>query len=558
MSKNVVEISNLTVSASGHARKPLVQGLSLSIAAGECVGLVGESGSGKSVTSRTLIGLTDESLSVSADRFSLFGNDFLQASERQWRDIRGRRIGYVLQDALGSLDPLKPIASEVREALDAHRIGPRSRRHALALRALENAGFPEPELRARQRSFELSGGLRQRALIASAIVASPELLIADEPTTALDVTVQATILALLADLKRSGMAALLVSHDLAVVSQLAEHILVMREGVVVESGPTAEVLASPRHEYTRMLLSALPANAPRGSRLSSQPRPSLAGFRLTDGAKTTRSDTDIVLSVEDVSKSFALPDGSRSEVVRNVSFELRRGDTLGLVGGSGSGKSTTAKLCMGLSAPDRGDIRLFGNSWSGLSEDRRTPLRRDVQLISQDPLGAFDPRYDVWQLLREALVIGGLEKDAQRRRAEELLEAVGLPHATLDRMPRQLSGGQRQRVAIARALATSPKILICDEPVSALDVSVQAQVLDLLGDLQRELGLSVLFISHDLGVVRHFCRKVMIMHQGEIVEQGEAEATFAHPIHPYTRRLVASIPVLKTTAAPTQPTAVFA
>lgn len=547
MNNRVVDIENLQVSVKGKTKtERIVHGLSLFIEAGECVGLVGESGSGKSVTSRTLLGLTDAALAVNADRFSLFDEDYLNATEKQWQSIRGRRIGYVLQDALGSLDPLKPISSEVRETLDAHRLGSKAQRQQQVLAALHDVGFPDAALRAQQRSFELSGGLRQRALIASAIVASPQLLIADEPTTALDVTVQATVLQLLQELKQSGMAMLLVSHDLGVVSTLADRIMVMHNGQVVESGKTADVLNNPSHEYTKMLLAALPAQAKRGTRIGVQQPSRLSWAQPRDAhddGVISLSDVAPVLVVDRVSKSFALPDRSKALVVSDISFSLEQGDVLGLVGSSGSGKSTTAKLCMGLTTPDTGTIRLFNKPWSVLPEHQKTGLRRDVQLISQDPLGAFDPRFSTWQLLQEALIIGGVSDDRQQHiRAVELLDAVGMASDNLQKMPRQLSGGQRQRVAIARALATNPKLLICDEPVSALDVSIQAQVLDLLTDLQSQLGLSVLFISHDLSVVRHFCNKVMVMHEGEIIERGEAELMFDTPRHAYTQTLLASIP----------------
>lgn len=550
--KPVVTVENLRISARVQSGvRNIVSGISFKIMAGECVGLVGESGSGKSVTSRSLLGLNDGNLNVSADRLEILGEDYRDAPEKQWRRLRGLRVGYVLQDALGSLDPLKRIRAEVRETLDAHGIGSRKMRDEQVLRTLEKVGFPEPAMRAQQRSFELSGGLRQRALIASSIVAQPDLLIADEPTTALDVTVQAKILELLAELKQSGMAMLLVSHDLGVVSQLAEQIVVMRRGEVVESGSTQDVLSHPRHEYTKMLLAAMPANATPGTRLSKQKNEKGGPVAIIRTA-SQRAETadinaapDIVLSVKNVSKHYVFPDGKHKPVVKDVTFGLKKGSVLGLVGGSGSGKSTVARLCMGLSRPDAGDVRLFGRNWSNVPEKERTIHRPDIQLISQDPLGAFDPRFDVWQLLNEALAVGGLrEKVAQKSRAIELLDAVGLASSVLFSRPARLSGGQRQRIAIARALATQPRILVCDEPVSALDVSVQAQVLDLLNELQRELGLSMLFISHDLSVVRYFCKDMLVMQNGEIVERGVTEQLFSAPRHPYTQALIRSIPRL--------------
>ncbi|MBJ6134364.1 ABC transporter ATP-binding protein [Ochrobactrum sp. Q0168] len=549
--KPIVAVENLRISARVQSGvRNIVSGISFKILAGECVGLVGESGSGKSVTSRSLLGLNDSNLDVSADRLEILGEDYRGASEKQWRRLRGLRVGYVLQDALGSLDPLKRIHAEVRETLDTHGIGSRKMRGEQVLSTLERVGFPEPAMRARQRSFELSGGLRQRALIASSIVAAPDLLIADEPTTALDVTVQAKILELLAELKQSGMAMLLVSHDLGVVSQLAERIVVMRRGEVVESGSTRDVLSNPRHDYTKMLLAAMPVNATPGTRLSKQNNEKREpAIVRTASQRAERADInaipDIVLSVKNVSKNYVFPDGNHKPVVKDVTFSLKKGSVLGLVGGSGSGKSTVARLCMGLSRPDAGEVRLFGRNWSDVAEKERTIHRPDIQLISQDPLGAFDPRFDVWQLLSEALAVGGLrEKAAQKSRAIELLDAVGLASSVFFSQPARLSGGQRQRIAIARALATQPRILVCDEPVSALDVSVQAQVLDLLNELQRELGLSMLFISHDLSVVRYFCHDMLVMQNGEIVERGETEQLFCTPRHPYTQALISSIPRL--------------
>ncbi len=531
----LASIEGLTISL-GQTR--LVQNISFTIRRGQCVGLVGESGSGKSLTSRALIGLNEAVLVQSARRFELFGEDRRTAREADWRLLRGTRVGYVLQDALGAFDPLKDVFTEVRETLDAHRQGDRTSRRAMVLDALTKVGFPEPEMRSRQRSWELSGGLRQRALIASAIVAAPDLLIADEPTTALDVNIQARIVQLLAGLKSDGMGLLFVSHDLAVVSSIADYVVVMHEGRVVEQGPTAEVLGDPKDDYTRMLIAAMPARAPRGSRLSSVELPPVSRFV----SNRTETSTDVALSARDLGKSYVYPDGSRVRVVSDVSFDLRRGEILGLVGGSGSGKSTVVKICMGLVDPDEGDVALFGQPWTRLPERARTPLRPRIQLISQDPLGAFDPRWTVRRLLHEALEIGAVPLRERDGQAEQLLHSVGLKPELLDRLPRKMSGGQRQRVAIARALATRPDVLVCDEPVSALDVSVQAQILDLLSHIQREIGLSILFISHDLGVVRHLCQRVMVMQKGEIVEQGEVEQVFAQPRHDYTRDLLASIP----------------
>ena len=351
--------------------------------------------------------------------------------------------------------------------------------------------------------------------------------------------IQARIIDLLQELKQTGMGLLFVSHDLAVVSTVADHVVVMNEGRAVEQGPTAQVLEDPAHSYTRMLIAAMPSRAPVGARLSSVDLPPGSAFR----SSRVRSEGDApALAARGLHKSYSLPDGSRVGAVLDVSFDLARGEILGLVGGSGSGKSTIVKLCMALTEADEGEITLFGQPWTRLPEKERTARRPRIQLIAQDPLGAFDPRFTVRRLLSEALAIGGVparEHDAEARR---LLAAVGLRDELIDRLPRDMSGGQRQRVAIARALATRPEVLVCDEPVSALDVSVQAQILDLLSHIHRETGLSILFISHDLSVVRHLCDRVMVMHRGEIVEEGTAEDIFSNVRHPYTRELIAAIP----------------
>lgn len=539
----IVDVEGLSIALNAGGQ-PLISDISFTVSRGECVGLVGESGSGKSLTSRALLGLNDSVLKQSAKRLRLFGRDYSAASETEWRRLRGIDVGYVLQDALGAFDPLRSVFSEIRETLDAHGVGTRAERGAAVLETLERVGFPDPALRSRQQSHQLSGGLRQRALIASAIVAAPGLVIADEPTTALDVNIQARIIALLAKLKQDGIGLLFVSHDLAVVSSIADRVLVMNAGRVVESGTTTEVLDNPQHEYTRMLIRAMPSNVPRGGRLSQVEMPPSSVLASMYRTETSQAGDAPALSVERLDKSYTYPDESRVKVVSNVSFELRKGEILGLVGGSGSGKSTVAKIAMGLTEADDGKVRLFGKPWSGLKERERTGLRRHIQMISQDPLAAFDPRYTVRQLLFEALEIANVPKAGREAQARQALVAVGLAPELLDRLPRKMSGGQRQRVAIARALATRPDVLICDEPVSALDVSVQAQILDLLSHIHQEIGLSVLFISHDLSVVRHFCERVLVMHKGEIVEQGEVETIFASASHPYTRDLLTSIPVM--------------
>ncbi|MEV5684845.1 ABC transporter ATP-binding protein [Streptomyces sp. NPDC052164] len=558
-------VRGLTVAfGHGRRRRTVVHDVSLTLAPGECLALVGESGSGKSVTARALIGLAGPESAVRSEGLQVDGRDATGFREREWRTVRGRVVGLVSQDALSALDPLRRVGAEVAEPLLVHRLARRGEVAERVTGLLRDAGVPEPELRARQYPHQLSGGLRQRALIASATAGGPRVLIADEPTTALDVTVQARVLELLRELKESGTALLLISHDLAVVAQLADRIAVMTQGRVVETGPTGQVLGAPRHPYTRTLISSVPAldavpaqGRPQGARSEDAP---LTG---AEDAPPPRSDAGdaapppapgagaVLLSARGLVKRYRSPDGGVRTAVRDLDFTLAHGETLGVVGESGSGKSTLAAMVMGLLAPDAGEVRLDGGPWSALDERRRRPLRRGVQLVHQDPLGSFDPRFTVRRLLDEALSVAGPARGARRReRAAELLEQVGLDTAVLERRPARLSGGQRQRVAIARALATSPRLLVCDEPVSALDVTVQAQVLELLASLRAAYGLAMLFISHDLAVVRQVSDRVLVMRDGDIVEQGPVAEVLGTPRHPYTRQLLAAVPRLPAAPRP--------
>ncbi|MDC9834917.1 MULTISPECIES: dipeptide ABC transporter ATP-binding protein [Rhizobium] len=519
-----------------------VSDLSLRIAPGEILALVGESGSGKSVTARALVGLAGPHAHVQARKMVLAGHDgrpldLLRQSQRAWREIRGREIGFVLQDALVSLDPLRTVGREIAEPLLAHRLAARSQVAARVSELLTRVGIADPELRAAQYPHELSGGLRQRALIASALAGEPRLLIADEPTTALDATVQQQVLSVFKGLARAGFGVLLITHDLAVAAQLADRVAVMQNGRVVESGLAQDVLSAPQHAYTRRLLAAVPTGATRGRRLSAPDAAPAYGRAPVDG--------EPLLQVRNVSVSFRRPDGSLLEAVSDVSLQIGRGETLGIVGESGSGKTTLGKIALALRSPNSGDVLFDGGPWSTLTEAARRPVRAGLQTISQDPLSSFDPRFTVERIIEQPLRLGGsLDKAARRRRVAELIEMVGLAPELLARRPTALSGGQRQRVSIAQALAAEPKLLICDEPVSALDVTTQAQVLDLLADLQQRLGLSMVFISHDLGVVQHMSHRIAVMKDGVIVESGSVEQVFDRPQHPYTRSLIASVPNL--------------
>jgi peptide/nickel transport system ATP-binding protein len=591
----LVEIAGLNIGfrhANGGA--PLVRDVDLTLHAGECVALVGESGSGKSLTARSLLGLAGHDALVGATRFLIDGRDALKFGERDWRALRGTFAGLVMQDALVSLDPLRTIGAEVGEVLAHHRLL-RTRR-AIAARVqqvMADVGIPDPAQRARQHAHELSGGLRQRALIASAVAGQPALIIADEPTTALDVTVQVQVLAVLEERLKQGVGVLLISHDLSVVAGIADRVLVMHDGVVVDAGTHDEVLTKPRHPYTKQLLAARPSASSKGYRLGSarfvgstgegQPAESVAlteagshgaGSRVapadTTGAQAPetrqtvtvaagavsilreplpgrhRDTSHTVLDVQGIGKRYRRPGADSKErftALEDVSFTVSAGEVVGIVGESGSGKSTCANIVLGLLEPDAGAVRLLGEKWNGheVRERDRTALRTRLQYIPQDPLSSFDPRYTVRRLLEESLFAQGLSKPQTTERAVGLLEQVGLSAPFLDRRPRSLSGGQRQRIAIARALAPEPALIVCDEPVSALDVYVQAQVLDLLGELQARLGTALLFISHDLDVVQHISDRVLVFKEGRLIEQGEPEQVFGSPVHPYTRLLVSAV-----------------
>ncbi|MCW1872866.1 ABC transporter ATP-binding protein (plasmid) [Erwinia sp. INIA-01] len=529
----IVDIQNLSIR---FGAQTVVDGLDLSIYPGESVALVGESGSGKTVTARALLGLQAKGASIEADRFTIQGQPALANRERDWRQVRGREIGYVLQDALVSLDPLRTVGQQLADALTASgRVSPRDI-PARSLQLLHEAGMADAQQRLAVYPHQLSGGLRQRVLIACALAGQPALLIADEPTTALDMTVQKQILTLLRRRRENGQALLLISHDLAVVAELADRVLVMRDGKVVESGETRQVLTAPQHPWTRRLLRAIPTPQTRGFRLASERPQALPPRPLVSG--------EPLVNVSNVHKYY----GDR-HVVNNVSFQLRAGETLGVVGESGSGKSSLARLLLGLSEPQRGSIDIAGVRWSQQPETLRRSRRAGLQLIAQDPLSSFDPRYNVERLIGESLDTAGIVGAARRQRVLQLLDEVSLSHKLLHRYPRELSGGQRQRVAIARAFAPNPALLVADEPVSALDVSVQAQILDLLADMQTEHRTALLFISHDLGVIHHLADRVLVMKEGRIVESGDVEQVFKHPVHPWTQQLLDALPAMPGRAA---------
>jgi peptide/nickel transport system ATP-binding protein len=531
----------------------VVDRVSFQVAAGECVAIVGESGSGKSVTARSIVGLAGDGARVSAAELTVAGQVVLSLSGRRLRRLRGGTVGLIAQDALVSLDPLRPIGREIGDTLALHTGLDAAGRRARTIELLEGVGLPDADLRSRQRPGQLSGGQRQRALIAAGIAGEPQLLIADEPTTALDQPVQAGVLRLLGQLRDEGTGVLLISHDLSVVLGIADRVLVMTDGVVVEEGTPSEVFERPKHRYTRKLVDAVPAGRPRGTVLSPAAPPSTVGppvvgaptavvERRGSSGKAAHEATEptfgeVLLEASGLGRRFHVS-GRQIVAADDVSFVLRAGRTLGLVGESGSGKSTTARLLLGLERPDAGEVTLLGEPWSQVPEARRRPRRPLIGAVFQDALSSFDPRWTVGAILADAVTRGrSVRPGPVRAEVTALLDTVGLEPALTTRRPLHLSGGQRQRVSVARALAADPRVLILDEPVSALDVSVQAQVLDLLDRLQRERGLAYLLITHDLGVALHMSDDIAVMQQGRIVASGPAETVFDDPEHPYARLL---------------------
>ena len=518
--QSLVGVRDLTVSFPG-SQDPAVSGVSFDLQAGECLALIGESGSGKTLTALSLLGLAPQDAVVDVASMIIAGEQTKNYRPAQWRALRGNTVAVVSQDAAVSLDPLRRVEHEVGEAVSLAR--PTLRADEIAGRvdqALALAAMPDATERKKQYPHELSGGLRQRALIASALAGAPRILIADEPTTALDSLTQERILALLATLKQAGTALLLVTHDVGVVRNLADRIAVMRDGRIIESGKAEKTFTAPQQPYTQRMVAARNAMA----------RPS----SLSPGSSGS------VLECRGLTRIYPAKDGSPVQALSQVSCLVTAGQTLGIVGESGSGKSTLARIMMGLEAPDQGDVLLMGEPWSALPEKVRRARRGRIQLIEQNPWDALDPRWSVRRILSEAIALepapGG--RSARAARSRELLEQVGLPEELLDRRAHQLSGGQRQRVVIARALARHPDILICDEPVSALDAPIQARVLELLATLQARLGMAIVLVSHDLGVVARYCHDVMVMRDGAVIESGPTQKIVKNPGEPFTRELL--------------------
>ena len=532
MSPLLVDVRQLSVDyrSSGQVN-PAVRSLSFSLAQGETVAIVGESGSGKSTLANAILGLLPDNAQISAGQLWVDGHNLTHASERQKRNLRGRTIGLVPQDPKVSLNPTLRIGQQIAEAL----ILAKGKRYpgvdADIVELLQQVGIDKPVLRARQYPHELSGGMRQRVLIAIALAGNPRLIIADEPTSALDVTVQRKILDHLQRLVRErGISLLIITHDLGVATDRADRILVMQHGEVVEQGPPQQILGRPRHDYTRALIAAAPAFTKRREPL----------INLDLGREP-------ILSLHNVGKTFALPkvkgEASTFMALEGLNLEVYPGQTLAIVGESGSGKSTALRIALGLEKPSQGRVWFEQQDVTDLSWRDFRPLRQRLQLVQQNPFAALDPRFTVFDSIVEPLVSFGLLKGAAlEQAARELISRVHLPVSFLDRLPRELSGGQCQRVAIARALALKPDLLLLDEPVSALDVSVQARILDLLQELQREMGIAYVLVSHDLSVVANFAHEVLVLRNGRVVEQGSVAQIFNQPATEYTRELIAAIP----------------
>lgn len=526
---SLLAIDSLSIALpKGADRAFAVKDVSFTLDKGEILCIVGESGSGKSMSANALMGLLPEGVTPAGGSITFEGRNLLELSEDEMLALRGHDISMIFQEPLSALNPLMRIGDQIAEVFEAHDLLTPSERRKRALELLHEVGLPDPETTIRAYPFQLSGGQRQRVVIAMALALEPKILIADEPTTALDVTTQAQILDLIEELRRNhGMAVLFITHDFGVVADIADRVIVMQHGEVVEAGRAKNVLLNPTHSYTRALLDAIPG----------------LSFRETSQV----GDTPI-LSVRDLCMTFTTRSSGffrKPRVVRavqNASFDLHKGETIGIVGESGSGKSTLGRCLVRLLKPEQGVVEIGGQDISKLSGDALRRHRRRIQMVFQDPYSSLNPRSRIGTILTEGLIAYGTDKATAREKARELLTLVGLDPSAMDRFPHEFSGGQRQRVGIARALALDPEVIIADEAVSALDVSIQAQVLDLLADLRDRLNLSMIFITHDLRVAAQVCDRIIVMQRGEMVEFGPSSQVLGAPQTAYTQSLLDAIP----------------
>ncbi|MBE1874220.1 dipeptide ABC transporter ATP-binding protein [Myceligenerans pegani] len=547
----LLEIKDLKISfTTGTGLVEAVRGVDLSVYPGQSVAIVGESGSGKSTTAHAIIDLLPGTGKVTGGSIRFDGRELVGLDRKATEHMRGRDIGLVPQDPMSNLNPVWRIGTQIEEALVANGFqGTKAERRARVTELLGEAGLPDGERRARQYPHEFSGGMRQRALIAIGLASRPKLLIADEPTSALDVTVQKKILDHLEDLTSElGTAVLFITHDLGLAAERAEHLVVMYKGKVVESGPALDILKNPQHEYTRRLVASAPSLASRriqsAHEAGRQAEEQISGHEV----KVDKAAPKDVVVAKELTKVFRIRGarpGTHTDftAVDAIDFVLPRGKTLALVGESGSGKSTAANMVLGLLEPTSGTVVFDGKDTSTLSGREQFAMRRRVQPVFQNPYGSLDPMYSVFSSIEEPLRLHKVgNKKEREQRVRDLLDMVALPASTMRRFPNELSGGQRQRIAVARALALEPEVIVLDEAVSALDVLVQAQILQLLGDLQGELGLSYLFITHDLAVVRQIADLVAVMKDGRIVEHATTDEVFDNPQQDYTKDLLAAIP----------------